>query len=479
MVRSRRRCSKWLAAAALAGLAAACSSSPGSGAAADGGIVDGGTLPGFDVPPPTGLFPLGVSSDGTHLVAADGTPFLLHGEAAWSLIAQLTTAETMQYLADRHRRGVNAILVNLIEAYYSDHPPSNAAGDAPFIVNSTSIADVDFSMPREAYFAHADQVIDLAASQGIAVMLFPSYLGFQAQEGWRDQLSKMGATASAPKCASYGRFVGQRYAGKNNIVWMWGGDYDPSSDPAVETCMRAISDGIRAASPGALTSAHWSPNTISRTEAEFNESIKLVGVYHYPDDLQDTCQRERTDSPRMPTYLIETCYENETIQGCNSKPFEARRRQFWGWLGCGAGQIYGIGGMWQFSSGWQAKLGSPVSMSASRLFAIAQQVSWQTLAPDAALVTAGGGSPGSADGVIATRTADHKQAVIYLPPTGGTSTITVDLTRLGGSVTATWQDPTADHSVAAEEKPAGSHMFKTPGLNTGGDPDWVLVLTAP
>jgi hypothetical protein len=82
------------------------------------------------------------------------------------------------------------------------------------------------------------------------------------------------------------------------------------------------------------------------------------------------------------------------------------------------------------------------------------------------------------DEVIATRTADHKQAVIYIPPSSA-STITVDVTRLTGSVTATWQDPTADHSVAAEDKPAGSHTFKTPGLNSGGDTDWVLVLTAP
>jgi hypothetical protein len=477
MVRSRRRCSKWLAAAAIAGLAAACSSHPGAGP--DGGMSDGGTLPGFDAPPPTGLFPLGVSSDGSYLVTAGGQPFLLHGEAAWSLIAQLTTADTMQYLADRHRRGVNAILVNLIEAFYSDHPPSNATGDAPFTTKD------DFSTPNEAYFGHADQVIDLAASQGMAVLLFPSYLGLQAKEGWRDQMSTMGATAGAPKCAGYGRFLGQRYAGKKNIVWMWGGDYNPKDDPALEGCMKAISDAIRSASPGALASAHWAFDQTSLDEKAFVDSLDLVGVYNYQDSLQDVCRSARADSLRMPTYLIETCYEYETVQArCSPDPFDVRRRQFWGWLGCGAGQIYGIGGpmssLWQFSSSWQDKLGSPAAVSASRLLAIAQQVSWQTLSPDDALVTTGQGSPGMPDAVIATRTADHKQAVIYIPPSAA-STITVDLTRLDGSVTATWQDPTADHSVAAGNGLTdGSHVFKTPpGNNNGGDSDWVLVLTAP
>ena len=381
----------------------------------------------------------------------------------------------MQYLADRHRRGINAILVNLIEAFYSDHPPSNAAGDAPFTTKD------DFSTPNEAYFAHADQVIDLAASQGMAVLLFPSYLGLMTQEGWRDQMSTMGA-GGAPKCASYGRFLGQRYAGKKNIVWMWGGDYNPKDDPALEGCMKAISDAIRSASPGALASAHWAFDQTSLDEKAFVDSLDLVGVYNYQDSLQDVCRSARADSPRMPTYLIETCYEYETVQArCSPDPFDVRRRQFWGWLGCGAGQIYGIGGLWQFSSGWQDKLGSPAAVSASRLLAIAQQVSWQTLSPDDALVTAGGGTPGTPNEVIATRTADHNQAVIYIPPTippSGPSTIKVDVTRLAGPVTATWQDPTADHSVAAEDQPAGSHMFKTPGLNSSGDTDWVLVLTA-
>ncbi|HMG57169.1 MAG TPA: DUF4038 domain-containing protein, partial [Kofleriaceae bacterium] len=377
-MRSRCRCTGWLAlAAAGMAIATACSGSPAGGGPGDdddGGGIDAGILPGFDASTPQGLFPLRASTDNGALSGADGTPFLLHGEAAWSLMVQLSTADAMRYLADRHTRGVNAIIVNLIEHFYSDHPPSNTAGNAPFSKPG------DFSTPNESYFGHADTVIDLAASQGMVVLLFPSYLGLQLQEGWRDEMSKMGAT----KCAAYGRFLGERYASKKNIIWMWGGDDTPTGEPAVEACMKAISDAILAAEPGVLSSAHWSPDSTSRAEPTFNASIKLVGVYNYQQEVQDTCRDTRTDPgfPRMPTFLIETCYEGESIRGCNAGAAEARRRQFWGWLGCGAGQIYGIGGMWQFSSGWPNKLGSPVSVSASRLLAIAGQVAWPTLSPD-------------------------------------------------------------------------------------------------
>jgi hypothetical protein len=478
MSRTRCRCPGWLALVAACAIAACSGPSPG-GNNGDDDVPGDGSLPGFDAPPPAGLFPLGASSDGTTLVTGDGKPFLIHGEAAWSLIAQLSTSDAMRYLADRHGRGVNVLLVNLIEHFYSDHHPADAAGDAPFTAKG------DFSTPNEAYFAHADQVIDLAASQGIAVMLFPSYLGHQTQEGWRDEMMVMGAVAGAPKCASYGHFLGQRYAGKQHIIWMWGGDDTPSAatEPAVETCMMAIRDGIVAAAPGALTSAHWAPDSTSRTEGAFQGSIKLVGVYDYGDDLQDTCRTTRSEAPRMPTYLLETCYEGEVIQGCSGAASETRRRQFWGWLGCGAGQIYGIGGMWQFDANWQSKLGSPVTVSAQRLLAVAQQVAWNTLAPDTALVTAGGGDVKTEFEVAAARTADHKQAVVYVPPgtpPSGIVPITVDLAELSGAVTATWHDPTADHSIAAGDGLSGSHVFTRPsGKNSGGDTDWLLVLTVP
>lgn len=447
---------RWCAALA-AGVVAACSGSDGGG--------DGGVPPGFDAPPPPGLFPLRVSADGGSLTSDDGRPFLLHAEAAWSLIAQPDTAGAMRYLADRQRRGVDAVLVNLIEHQYADNAPRDAAGDAPFSTPG------DFSTPDETYFAHADAVIDAAASQGIAVLLTPSYLGFGGgSEGWFQEMQAL----PPAKCRSYGDFLGRRYAGRHNIIWVWGGDYTPPSGSPGESCMMAIRDGILAAEPGVLATGHWDPESTSRDEPAFVDSIQLVGVYTYFPDLP-MCRTARAAVPRMPVFLIETCYEHETIRSCPDTTADVRRRQWWGLLGCGAGEIAGNNPIWKFGSGWPQQLGSPVSLGEARLAAIARQVAWQALALDDGLVSAGRGS-GDAE-VAAARTADGRQALIYLPPAAA-STITVELGRLNGAVTAVWHDPAADHSVAAGDGLTGSHAFTTPGANTGGDADWVLVLTA-
>ncbi|HSR99640.1 MAG TPA: DUF4038 domain-containing protein [Kofleriaceae bacterium] len=465
----------------------ACSGSPGAtgddggggggdggGGGGDGGTIpDGGlTLPDGGGPPPASLFPLAVSADRASLVAHDGTPFLLHGEAAWSLIAQLSTSGAMQYLADRRTRGVNAVIANLIEHQYADRAPANAAGDAPFT------AAGDFTKPNEKYFAHADQVIDIAAAQGIAVLLVPAYLGFDGGgEGWYSDMSAL----TAQQCRTYGDFVGRRYASKSNIVWVWGGDYTPPTGDAGETCLKAIRDGILAAAPaGTLSTGHWSPESTSRDEAAFVDTIDLVGVYTYLDILAP-CRAARDPggaTPRKPTFLVETCYENETIRSCADTTAEVRRRQWWGLLGCGAGEISGNTPIWRFSSGWPQALASPVSSSQVRLTTIAHSIRWQALALDDDLVTSDRGNGYTEIAAARTTDAGSAQALIYMPP-GAAASVTVDLSRLGASVTATWEDPSAVRSMPAGTALSGSHTFARPGKNAGGDTDWVLILTAP
>src|SRR4051794_26503279 len=64
---------------------------------------------------PGARFPLRVSQDGRHLLDSGGQPFLVVGDAGWSLIVQPEAADRERYLSDRARRGFNSIIVNLIE----------------------------------------------------------------------------------------------------------------------------------------------------------------------------------------------------------------------------------------------------------------------------------------------------------------------------------------------------------------------------
>lgn len=466
----RGRCSTRIAATGLIGwMVAACGGGGGGGDDGSGTDPnpDGGlTLPGGDTPP-TNRFPLGVSSDGRYLVDHSGAPFLLHGEAAWSLIAQLNDSDTMQYLVDRRTRGVDAVLVNLIEHKFADQPPANVAGDEPFTTPG------DFSTPNDAYFAHVDRVLDAAEAQGIAVLLTPAYLGFQGgDEGWFQEMEQL----TPAQCTAYGDYLRARYASRDNVIWVWGGDYLPPSGSAGEACTEAISASLRVAGDTALDSAHWAQESTSRAESALASSVDLVGVYTYNPALA-LCRTATASSPRSPSYLIETSYEAQTYQGSSpAVPRDVRAQQWSALLGCGAGEISGNRPIWLFGDGWQRALSSPLSSSQVRLTTIAHSVAWQDLALDDPLVTSGRGS-GTSE-VVAARTSDGHQALIYLPPSAA-RTVTLDLSRMAGAVTATWQDPSAVQSQPAGDGLTGSHSFTAPGNNASGDGDWVLVLSAP
>src|SRR5271157_916334 len=126
---------------------------------------------------------LRVSANRRYLIDQNGTPFLLQGDAAWSLIVAMSDAEVEQYLRNRRAKGFNTLLVELIEHRFAKKPPFNDAGDAPFATPG------DFSTPNEKYFAHADWVIRKAAEYGIQALLYPTYLGCKGcNEGWYDTL---------------------------------------------------------------------------------------------------------------------------------------------------------------------------------------------------------------------------------------------------------------------------------------------------
>ena len=208
-------------------------------------------------------FPLAVSPGKRYLDDAEGRPFLIHGDTAWSLIADLTREDVDLYLGTAAARGFNTLLVNLIESRFATNAPANAYGQLPFqgrtfkavvaLIDLLSLAHygtsathlvVDYTMPNDAYFDHADWVLRRAAEEGFLVLLTPSYVGFDGgSQGWYAAM-----VANGPeRLREYGEYLGRRYRDFDNILWVHGGDYDPPRKDVV----RAIAEGIAAFDPRA------------------------------------------------------------------------------------------------------------------------------------------------------------------------------------------------------------------------------------
>jgi hypothetical protein len=419
-------------------------------------------------PAPGAAFPLRVEPGARYLVDASGQPFLLNGDTAWSLIADLTREDAELYLRDRQARGFNTLLVNLIEGKFSRNAPANAYGDRPFRV------DNDFATPNDAYFDHAEWVLRRACELGFVVLLAPSYVGNQGgPEGWYRQMTESGAA----KVRDYGRYVGRRFGDLANIVWVQGGDYNPPDKDLI----RALVAGIREGDPDALQTAHGSPGSPAVEHWGGEPWLAINNVYTY-GPVDAAALEQYTQAGAMPFFLMESAYENEH----DAEGQRVRTQAYQALLSGASGQIFGNNPIWHFAGpgiypapgGWQQQLDSPGARSMTVLHALFGSLPWWSLVPDADgsfLIDGRSGADGRA---VAALDGDRSVGLVYLP---SARRVTLDLGRLAGPrVAARWHDPSTGEVIPVDGSPfaAGPLTFSPMPWNSSGSSDWILELAS-
>lgn len=405
---------------------------------------------------PPAAFPLTLESG--VLVDGNGAPFLIHGDAAWSLIVQLDLDEVDTYLDTRHQQGFNTLVVNLIEHHFSDDPPRTAEGEAPFLGRS-------FSEPNPAYFDHAVEVVRRAAAKGFLVLLAPAYLGYDGgDEGWYQDMLEAGPDV----LRDYGHMVGERFATADNVVWVHGGDFTPP--PEGLELVEAVREGIIAGGATQLETAHWSPET---SAADVGVAwLDLNTTYTY-GPVHVASRRDERAHPGLAHFLFESAYEKDIKE---TTPRSIRAQAYDALLSGAIGDIYGHGDIWPFRDGWRDALTAQGAQDMTRVRALFEWLPGTKLVPDIdrRLVVDGGGSEGSWEFAPAAATPDGSTTVVYVPSKRDVAVAV----HGGGPVWAAWYDPTASRFVAAVASLRDTEVLEVthPGPNAAGDEDWVLVV---
>ncbi len=442
-------------------------------------------------------YPLQIAPGGRHLVDQRGRPFLIKGETAWLALVNLTGEEQERYLADRAAKGFNLVEVMLLNHDYTSSPnpppPSNRAGERPFRNPG------DFSTPDDAYFDRSAAFVDRAAAHGIAVLLSPLYLGFDGgPEGWWKELNSKVNTR--PVCAAFGRYLGARFKGKRNLLWLAGGDFAPPAGSEGEQRYREFVDGIREAGASQPWTGHWNfehLGGISTDQARFRDAMALNGVYQYANAYRYALRAYGVQPPR-PVFLLESTYEHEH-PGSDLQPF--RNAWWWTMLSGGSGILWSNAFLWlcessratyrmeygdvdRAVSSWAEEMQSPGTFEAVHLHALFEGLPWYRLVPAQAdgreWLTSGQGS--GRKHIAAAATPEGDLLVAYVPPSGTAARrFSLDLSRVRGAITARWYDPATGGWAPLDHPPARSAaaQFETPGANAAGTNDWVLVVEAP
>jgi len=395
-------------------------------------------------------FPVKISPNHRYFVDQNDQPFFYHADTSWKLFWELNLEEAEIYLEDRRQKGFSVIQIQLLP--HRDYQ-ANRNGDTPFLVRG------DLTTPNPAYFEHVDKVINIAMDKGLGVFISPIWASRWEQD-WFKHLNTDNAVF-------YSRYIANRYKDFKNIIgWIHGGDDDAVEiHDAIRLCAQTFKEVV----PSQLHSFHA---LVKGGWVFFNEDkwydFHMAYAYEYADII-DQLKAAYQLNPVRPVFLSETHYElSPGIPSASIRKF-AYASVILG----GAGQTFGHKDIWGASYYWKEAMKSMLSHHMMHLQQFFKNIPWHELVPEEnhSLVTDGYG--GIAELAITTSVADGSLAVIYIPTK---RTFTVEMSKLSPHVKAYWFDPTSGLFTdpgSRDEQQAGK--FTTPGINSNGDEDWVLL----
>lgn len=450
---------------------------------------------------------LTLAMDRRHLVHKDGSPFFFMADTAWQLFHKLTREETISYLENRRARGFTVILASVMPDYYPLDGP-NRYGVTTLINNdperpNLNPSNITIKGIGYSFWDHVDWVIDQARDRGMYIGLLPT---------WGDKVTKMvglGPEIFTPvKAATYGTWIGKRYAHKDNIIWIIGGDRG-AGKAEHRNIWNAMARAIKAADSRHLMTYHpwtyqafwfypaWgggSSSTWFHGEDWLDFNMIQSGHFSYNRPNYRVIGRDFRLEPVKPTLDGEPNYEDHALQQHIVTPYfarwfnelDVRKGMYWSLLAGACGHTYGHHAIWQFamtgvpSTGiprrplciWKEAINYPGSLQcglARRLFESRQ---WQKLTPRQDFIKSG--EKRGRRHVQAAVASDGSFVFVYIPESRERVTLATSL-LMGGHFSAAWFNPRNGEStnIGVFEKTA---VWKIRSPETG--PDWVLVLDA-
>lgn len=426
---------------------------------------------------------LRISPNGRHLIDQNGKPFLYLADTAWTLFRRLNRDEVKEYLQDRAAKGFSVTQAYLLRGLNV----TNRYGELTLI-------NRDPTKPNEAWFKHADYVINRANELGLVMGIVVSKGDHVRQRQWPVSEVVFNETNSF----TFGKFLGDRY--KNNaVIWYLGGDTVPAKTRAVWV---AMARGLKAGSQGRHLLSYHGPGGEQNSSSywfqnedwlDFN-AIQSGHGWFRPS--YQFVARDYALKPVKPTIDMESTYEDHAPdpkrQDQRTDGHQIRVNAYWNFLSGAAGHGYGCNDIWQFANpasppgkkdytfpfdrwsgttDWHQGMDLPGAKSMGILRQLLESRPWYRLVPDNSLIAAGQGE--GKNHVQAALADDGSVALAYLP-FGNPVSVRLDKIR-GSRVKAHWFDPReGTWRLIGESVNTGIREFMAP--SSGEKHDWILVL---
>ncbi len=429
---------------------------------------------------------LKVSSNKRHLVTADGKPFFWLGDTGWELFHQLNKEDAIVYFKKRSGQGFNVIQAVALAELDGLHSP-NAYGNLPLI-------DADLSKPNEKYFQYIDSLIDIAASYHLYIALLPTW----GDKLFKDSWGKGPEIFNPSNAYTYGKWIGNRFKNKTNIIWIIGGDRDPrekSQDVEVWRNMaKGVIEGI-GNTENALLTFHTQPKATGSSSQWFHNDawldLNMLQTGHCRDtEVWETVSNDYNRIPYKPVLNGESIYEEMPV--CfNAKElgyanaYDTRKAAYLSVFAGACGHTYGCGPVIFFGEkgsnffanlhGWRESLDFAGANEMKYLRKLIESRPMLDRIPDQSMLVNQGS--GSSERIQATRGKDY--AFIY--SAYGRRIIVKSGKISGTTLNAYWYDPRTGKSKLIGSFANNKQLSFVPPLPVNSPvpsqrEDWILVL---
>lgn len=446
---------------------------------------------------------LRVTDSGRYLTAKDGKTFPWLADTAWELFHRLNREDALYYLDDRAAKGFTVIQAVLLAEFDGLNTP-NAYGHRPLLDNDPTKPDVKPG-PENDYWDHVDFILDAAAQRGLVVALVPTW-GEWVTPRFVDepifQTSEQGYR--------YGHFLGQRWQTNHKLVWILGGDRQPTEKPHAMDVWRAMAEGIADGVNGSSemdSQADYSTtlmtyHSMSSSSTWWSDEAWLDfhawGTYHSTNDWPRSFTIGIKDwqiDPRRPTLNAEPCYEEMARDYHGNAGFfnstEVRQSAYWSLLSGSFGYTYGAHPIWSMWTGapppvtvkvpglaptrmtWREALDLPAARQMRHIRTWMQARPFGQLRPDQSLLLQSQPADPTKKGQAIRAARGDRFAWIYSPEGEAFEMRTEQLAK--GRTRAWWFDPrTGKFTVIGLIEANPSQRFQPP--STGLFDDWMLLV---
>ena len=295
-------------------------------------------------------------------------------------------------------------------------------------------------------------------------------------------------SATTAQIQTYCTTFATRYASANNIVYLLGGDYDPSNT-TIKSKLEACGAAMAAADPnhlitiegfGAAGGANLSTSPYNSSTLPSWLTLNFAYDHFAFGNTVSVCQ-SAVGSAGLSLVPVqgEDDYENEN----GATGFISRLQGYWEIIsGCYTGRLFGNHSIWSFNAThagtptntWQSQLNSVGSISQQFMGQLMRSREHWLMVPDKAhtVLTAGFGSGSSLS--VAARSSDGQTVIAYFPD-GNATAKTISMSSIVSSsstAVAWWYAPLTGTATLIGTFPnSGSQSFTAPDGN-----DWVLVI---